>query len=121
MKSLTKDEKRFIVKFLKWTIGFIGCGVIYITLITRLRDFVWQCSTSWLEDAVLIIFGSILIYIGRKELPFRSIYFWLIFLTVGVVGLLKIFFYKSPNMGGLLTVFFIFAIFIFLFNKRKNK
>jgi len=121
MRMLTRDEKKFVLKFLKWTLGFIGCGIIYITLVTRLRDLVYHYSTSLVEDILLIILGSILIYFGRKELPFRSIYFWLIFLVLGAVSLIKIFFYKNPNTGGLLIAFFIFATFAFLFKKIKSK
>lgn len=122
MKLLTKDEKKFVIQFLKWALAFLGCCGIYMELVTVIRSLYFQYPIEW---HWLIIFFPIwiaLIYIGRKELPFRSIYFWLIFLVIGVIGVIRIFFYENPNIGTLLAAFFIFAIFVFLFNtKKQNK
>ena len=121
MRLLTENEKKLVVKFLKWAAGFLGCCGIYIELIAIIRNIHFGYPIEWKWLLILFPMWLFLVYIGRKVLPFRSIYFWLIFLVVGVIGLIKIFFYQNPNLGSIFTAAFIFATAVFLFKKTSEK
>lgn len=119
MKLLTEDEKIYLKKFIKWAIGFTGCGVIFIDLITTVGRIYLQLPINWKGILPLLPVWFICIYIGRRELPLRSIYFWLIFLFWACINFIKLFFYKTPLLKNTILWMFLVICFIFLINDKR--
>jgi len=121
---MNKKEKNFIKWFLLWATGFVGCGIIFIILFTILRNTIFNYKFDWPIILSCILLGLFFIFLGRKHIQYRSIYYWFIFIIVGGEGLIRIFFWSKPLLRIIATVIFfsiICAWIVFKSTKKKFK
>lgn len=120
MKLLTKEENSFLKVFINRACGFVGCAGVYLEILILVRHLLWAYPMNWIQPLIFFPLWIFLIILGRKGIPYYSIYFWLIFVFWAGINLIQLAFSDNPNLRNM-TIFIYFiivAIFLIIRDKR---